>query len=262
MRMETMESPFFAPQRPHIETPHCKKRRGVFVASVVIHAVLIVILATAEKNRTIPAPELPPPINARLVFKAPTPAVTSKENLPHPAITSPPATQPVEEPSPQIEKVDIEPVEPAPAEKVSQAPAQNPVSTTKDTAPAASSAPAPVESEKGSRPATSLTSRRALDAFFSQQQAQARQRDAEMAAKAYRKQKTSPDIVDPRKDKLEEEVNAPPTVNVNCSDTTTNVLATIATFTGGRVACSNRSNGFDKSIDKHLNKGVKDDENR
>jgi len=40
------------------------------------------------------------------------------------------------------------------------------------------------------------------------------------------------------------------------------VLATIATFTGRRVACSNRSNGFDKSIDKHLNKGVKDDENR
>lgn len=259
MRMETIESPFFAPQRPHIETPHSKKRRGVFVASVVIHAVLIVILATAERNRTIPAPELPPPINARLVFKAPTPAVTSEENLPQPAISSPSATQPVEEPLPEIEKVDIEPVEPAPAEKVSQAPVQNPTSITKETTP---SAPAPVVSEKGNRPTTSLTSRSALDAFFSQQQAQARQRDAEMAAKAYRKQKTSPDLVDPRKDKLEEEVNAPPTVNVNCSDTTTNVLATIATFTGGRVACSNRSNGFDKFIDKHLNKGVKDDENR
>lgn len=268
--MEITESPFFAPQRPEIETPQRRKRRGVFFASLIIHALLVLILATVEQKRTIPNPETPPPISAKLVFSPTKPVPGEKQGLPDNAneipvsekssgqetLASAKSDSVTQDDQPNSQEVVASP--PPPVEQQSEEPVADAPAIVKDNTPAAT---ATNVQEKGNRPVSSLTSRQALDAFFSNQQRTAQQRDAEIAASEYRKQKISPGIVDPRKDEPEEEMNAPPPVNVNCSDTTTNVLAVIAGYTGGRVTCTNRSNGFEKFIDKRLNKQIKEQQN-
>lgn len=268
--MEITESPFFAPQRPHIETPLRRKRRGVFFASLIIHALLVLLLATVEQNRTIPNPVTLPPISAKLVF-SPTKPLSGKEtNLPDTAVEVPQSEQPSKQEAVTSTKADSVTQEeqansqeqiaapPQPDDQPHDEPAPDAPGSAQDNTPAA---PATNVQERGNRPVSSLTSRQALDAFFSSQQRSAQQRDAEMAASEHRKQQISPEIVDPRKDQSEEEVYAPPPVNVDCSDTTTNVLAVIAGYTGGRVTCTNRSSGFEKFIDKRLNKQIKEQQN-
>lgn len=269
--MEITESPFFAPQRPQIETPQRRKRRGVFFASLVIHGVLIVVLASVEQKKTLPKQELPPPIAARLVFtpvKAPPGEARSpqdsadqllqEQQLPEAQPVTPQATPPEQADSQNAENSsrEADTAPPKAVEPPDDQLIQRDSMTTTDSAP---KAPVNPVQDTGTRRSSSLTSRQALDNFFSKQKSQAQQREAEIAAGEFRKQRTSPELTNPRKDEPEVETNAPPPVNVDCSDTTTSVLAVIAGYTGGRVTCTNRSNGFEKFIDKRLNKSTKEE---
>ena len=223
------------------------------------------LLAIVEQKRRIPAPETVLPISARLIFAPATPAtapteVASPQELPD---NAPFAEQlPLADTKPEEQQTDaplLTPAEMVPTEPVINEVAEQQTPSSEMPVTDVPDSSLPVQADHR---ATPFTSRKALDAFFSQQQADARQREAEMAASEYRKQQTSPEIVDPRKDEPEEEMNAPPPVNVDCSDTTTSVLAVISTYTGGRVTCSDRSNGFEKFIDKRLNKHIKEEQNR
>lgn len=269
--METTDTAFFAPQRPTFDPPRPGKKSGVFVVSVIIHLILLAALALMESKRNIPEPLVSKPITATLIRLPQPQAVREPDTLPEaiPETTVPdkpepetaaPESKPTAEqaappdtttPPAVKEPPQQQPVQPEPSE-----PVQPPVSSV------IAQPAAPTDSGTVStRP--SLTSRRALDAFFSRQQAASTQQDAEQVAKELRRAKTSPDISDPRKGaKKEDPLAPPPAVEVDCSSKTTQTLAFISRFTGGRATCSDRSKGFEKFIDARINKGVKEEENQ
>lgn len=255
--METMDSPFSAPPRPKFDSPRNEKRRDIWLLSLLFHLILFAVLAGMEKERLIPAPITAPPISATLVF----PTRIASENTPSQQSppneeSRPPNAKPLFTDAPStaqsLSASDVE------QQTASQPTPENdkPVIPSQLTPEVRPTAPDATQT-RGMTGA--LTSRQALDHFFNQQRAAALQREARVAASEHRRITLSPDIVDPRKGDPEEEMSAPPAVEVDCSGTATHVLATIANYTGGRVTCSDRSKGFDKFIDARVNKRQKDD---
>ncbi|MEQ5809494.1 hypothetical protein J3369_18980 [Alteromonas sp. NFXS44] len=237
--------------------------------SVIIHLILLAALALMESKRDIPEPVVSTPITATLIRLPQPQTVREPDTLPEtiPEASVPDKTEPAApESKPTQEQAAPPDIKTPPA--VKEPPQQQPVQpeTSEPVQPPVSSViaqpAAPTDSGTVSnRP--SLTSRRALDAFFSRQQAASTQQDAEQVAKELRRAKTSPDISDPRKGAEKEDPLAPPpAVEVDCSSKTTQTLAFISRFTGGRATCSDRGKGFEKFIDARINKGVKEEENQ
>lgn len=260
--MEITLQPVFSPEREHF-VPSARSRVGrVLLVSVVLHFLLITILALQERN---PAPvrsAQKPPIAATL-YPAPVKRAIKESVLrdPPPQAPSNHTQKPLAKRDSDSREIDTK----TPVDTTSTAPSQASNPEPKPPAPAVESAkqpladPAQPDLQPAQSPGTTrprLSSRQALDGYFSRLEEEKRQAQAEQAARDRREQQRSPVIVDTRKDEPEEDTSAPPPVDVDCSSTTTKTLSVISRFTGGRVTCSDRSTGFDTFIDKRLNKGV------
>lgn len=265
--MEITMQPVLSPERAHF-IPSDRPRVGrVLLASVVLHFALIAILALQERKPAPAPPAYKPAIVATLYQAQPQkaalenvpplpvpdmkgddthnqPAGSEQDSLPI-ASDSPLSNQTKDNNAPILQVPD--------APSLNKAPASSPL-----TAPVAVDVPsAPVSTSTAPR----LSSRQALNGYFSRLEAEKRQAQAEQAARDRRERHRSPVITDTRKDEPEEDTSAPPPVNVDCSSSATKTLSVISRFTGGRVTCSDRGNGFDTFIDARLNKGVKPQEN-
>ncbi|MBU2978614.1 hypothetical protein [Alteromonas sp. C1M14] len=263
--MEIYNDTFFSPHRSPPAVVKTSKNRRVWFFSLLFHLGLIIIVISRHQDTELPNQPLPAPIKAKLY----TPA--------KPAVP-PPAPAPIEEektvpsieeelPVPEVDKTPEEITAPPQSADNNQASSASPPSPATDisTAPEPSVPEAAAPTEKQPAPsvttntgpstANPLTSRQALDAFFSRQQEDKLQEQAEDVAREYRQKHKSPHIVDPRKNKTEEEYrNGPPPKLVDCSNTASKSLSILSQFTGGNMKCSTRGAEFEKYIDARLKK--------
>lgn len=271
LSMEIYNDAFFSPHRTPPTMAQKTKSGWVLAVSVLFHVGLVFLLLVGHRE-----PKLPPlpdiqPIKARLYsLPNPKPApVEEQQNVPpvakkeEPEVITPKEDKVIPKVQPDTnEKVMTPPSTPAPAKPAPEPlapekPAPEAATPKKPAAPevqAVTPSP-PVTSDKGTAPATSLSSRKALDAFFSRHQAEKLQEQAEDVAREYRQEHKSPHIVDPRKNKTEEEyLNGSPPKMVDCSNMASKSLSFLSQFTGGNMKCSSRGADFEKFIDARLEK--------
>ncbi|MEG3767218.1 hypothetical protein [Alteromonas sp. 14N.309.X.WAT.G.H12] len=247
------------------------KSRWVFAISVLLHVGLVFLILVGHGESELPPPPDIEPIKARLYTSPkpkPAPVEQQQDVQPvaekvEPEVITPKEEKVIPEVQPDTnEKVTTPPSTPAPSKPAPETPApEKPVA--EDAAPkkpvepevqAVAPSP-PVASDKGTAPATSLSSRKALDAYFNRHQAEKLQEQAEDVAREYRQEHKSPHIVDPRKNKTEEEyLNGPPPKMVDCSNMASKSLSFLSQFTGGNMKCSTRGADFEKFIDARLKK--------
>lgn len=222
---------FHAPERPTL--PAFAKRKGwrALALSVLIHLSIIAIAGWLAVNKnTTPVAVPPPAIEARLIpfIAPPKPA--------EPVSVSPQLEQDIEEQHTQLAPADsTKPEANAEPEVNNPEPAQEAVNSEPPSQPQTVTA-APVVTEQ--QPTSTLSSRERLDRFFSAQRQLQMEETAQQAAKTFREQKTSPVIVDSRKNNPKPIQDGPAPKRVNCSSTVNKSVALLGSLFGGNMKCT------------------------
>lgn len=104
----------------------------------------------------------------------------------------------------------------------------------------------------------SVSAKGAVNQYFNSYNSQQVESEAAFAAREYQQNKSSPNIIDPRKGENISDTPPRPVKRVNCSSTTNKTLAILSGITGGTLECTkmdDHNRFIDARVKKRANEG-------